>query len=80
MELEPGVRGCETPLHGILSRVAGFCPGLHLPAHALHIRQTPIQALARQNGELDLCRVQPTAVLGCVSDNNRMVLLARLLQ
>ena len=60
---EPGIGRGEPPLHGSPDFTTGFCPCVSLAAYARAIRQTPIQTLARQDGELDLCHVQPTAML-----------------
>ena len=60
---EPGIGRGEPPLHGSPDFTTGFCPCVSLAAYALSIRQTPIQTLASQDGELDLCHVQPTAML-----------------
>ena len=60
---EPGIGRGEPPLHGSPDFTTGFCPCVSLSAYALSIRQTPIQTLASQDGELDLCHVQPTAML-----------------
>ena len=60
---EPGMGRGEPPLHGSPDFTTGLCPCVYLSAYALYIRQTPIQTLASQDGELDLCHVQPTAML-----------------
>lgn len=43
-------------------------PGRHLATHGLDVGDTPAQALAHHHVDLDLCHVEPAAVLGRVHE------------
>ena len=64
MEFLSGLFRGKTPLHGCPNRIPDLCPGLHLPAYAVQIRQTAVQALTSQHGTRDLHPVQPRTRLG----------------
>src|SRR5947208_16477474 len=63
-QLGAGSLGGEHPLDLGLGRVATSLPRGNLPLQPLAIGDAPAQALALENADLDLGRVQPAGVLG----------------
>src|SRR4051812_37486643 len=68
VQLDPGIRRGELPLHPHSTLVPIVLPRLDLPAKLLGRLDPPVQALPRQHAQFDLGHVQPTAVLGRVVD------------
>jgi hypothetical protein len=63
MKLEPGMGRSKSPFHSSAGCISGLHQRFYLLAHALSIRQPPVQTLARQDGEFYLRHIQPTRVL-----------------
>src|SRR4028118_1329197 len=62
LELDAGVGGGEAPLDGPGGDVARGDPGGHLARHGLPVAQSSVEALALEDGELDLGHVEPRGV------------------
>ena len=62
-EFDAGVFGGELPNYALSGVVAGVLPRLDLVAVCFPIADATVQALLRQNSQLDLRNVEPTAVL-----------------
>jgi hypothetical protein len=63
MKLEPGIGRSKSPFHSSAGCISGLHQRFYLLAHALSIRQPPVQTLAGQDGEFYLRHIQPTRVL-----------------
>ena len=63
MKLEPGMGRSKSPFHSSAGCISGLHQRFYLLAHALSIRQPPVQTLAGQDGEFYLRHIQPTRVL-----------------
>lgn len=61
-----GLVGRKAPVDGCSLGVAFSLPGRHFRTYRGCVWQPAIQALPGQDGELDFCHVEPTAVLGRV--------------
>ena len=68
LELDAGIRGCETPVDLATLLVALWLPALNFPTERGLIGQAPLETSPGQHAQLDLGHVRPTAVLGCVVD------------
>src|SRR6476469_1644023 len=68
LELDPSIVGGETPIDRASTLVALTNPGRHLPFDGLPIAKAPLQTLALEDAQFNLCHVQPTPVLGRVVD------------
>lgn len=51
-----------------MSVVAVVLPSSHMFSHCLHVGDTPVEALPREDAQFDFCDIEPTAVLGGVVD------------
>src|ERR1700676_2935368 len=56
----------EAPLDGTPGGVAAFLPGADLATDRSQVRHSSIQALSREDADLDLGHVQPAGVRGRV--------------
>src|ERR1700676_4976100 len=56
----------EAPFDGTSGGIAAFLPGAHLATDRSQVRHASIQALSREDADLDLGHVQPAGVLGRV--------------
>ena len=63
-ELDPGVGGSELPLDLALVGVGGVLPGGEFGVEGVEVGDAPVEALAGQDGQLDLGDVEPGAVSG----------------
>ena len=54
MKLEPGMGRSKSPFHSSAGCISSLHQRFYLLAHALSIRQPPVQTLARQDGEFYL--------------------------
>jgi hypothetical protein len=63
MELNPGIRDRETPLHAHAALVPLLLTGPGHPLHLLPALDSGPQGLPRQDAQFDFRHVQPTAVL-----------------
>ncbi len=66
MEFRPGILGAKAPIDGGSGSIAFQFQGSDFPAEDGLVGDAPPKAGASQNAKLDLCHVQPTAVLGRV--------------
>ena len=64
MEFGPGVLGGEAPVDDRLGLVAFLFQSMYLPAETVLFRAPLPEAAAGYDAELDLCHIQPTAMLG----------------
>ena len=60
------VLSSKRPLDGSLQFVSRLLPGIDLAAQQLSAVDAPVQALATEDADFDLCHVEPTGVLGRV--------------
>ena len=67
-ELDPGIGGRELPLDLALVGVGGVLPGGEFGVEGVEVGDAPVEALAGQDGQLDLGDVEPGAVAGRVVD------------
>ena len=66
MEFRPSILRAEAPMNGGSGGISLPFQGLDFPAEGGLVGDTPPQAGSRQDAELDLGHVEPTAVLGRV--------------
>jgi hypothetical protein len=67
-EFDAGIQSGELPVHPFLGRVSPLFPPLCFLGERFHIWDPSIQALHRQDTELDLSDIEPTAMLGGMVD------------
>jgi hypothetical protein len=65
-ELDAGISRCKAPVSLVVMVVAAVLPDVDLTLEGGPIWNTPIEALAGQNGELGLGHIEPATVLGRV--------------
>ena len=58
-ELDPGIGGRESPLDLALVGVGGVLPGGEFGVEGVEVGDAPVEALAGQDGQLDLGDVEP---------------------
>nr|WP_041946197.1 hypothetical protein [Variovorax paradoxus] len=65
-ELVICILSSELPLDGSAQRVSICLPGIDFASQELLAGEVAVQALAREDADLDFCHVEPTCVLGRV--------------
>ena len=65
-ELVICILSSELPLDGSAQRVSICLPSIDFASQKLLTWEAAVQALAREDADLDLCHVEPTCVLGRV--------------
>src|SRR5215470_13416020 len=61
---DAGIGGCKAPVSLVVMDVAVVLPGVDLALEGRLVGDTPVEALAGQNGELGLGHIEPAAMLG----------------
>ena len=67
-EFDAGIQSGELPVYSFLGLVSPLFPLLCFLCERLHVWEPSIQALHRQDAELDLRDIEPTTMLGGMVD------------